>query len=232
MSNSYIGQDDLITNTASRLAVCLCLDTSGSMVKDGAIDALNDGVKVFYQAIRDDEQASASCEIAVVTFDSEVKVVEEFSTIDKKEDVKLTAQGGTALAHAVEKALDLLEARKDEYKANGVEYYQPWLVIITDGKPGDMEDVPAAQARAKKLCEEKRLVVYSLVVGNDSDPVKWQSITDILNGFSTKVAIHLKDLKFDEFFEWLGKSTSAVSASQVGETVKLDTTGMDNWGEI
>lgn len=135
-NNSYIGDDDLITNTSSRLPVCLCLDISGSMKKNDAISALNEGVEAFYQAIREDEQARNSCEIAVITFNSEVKIAEEFSTVDKKGKVHFTAEGGTALAHAVNRALDLLEERKNSYKANGVDYYQPWLVIITDGKPG------------------------------------------------------------------------------------------------
>lgn len=151
----FFGEDDLITNTSSRLPVCLCLDISGSMQKDDAISALNEGVSAFYDAIRADEQARNSCEIAIVTFNSEVTVAEEFSTVDKKEKVCFKAEGGTALAHAVNKALDLLEERKNSYKANGVDYYQPWLVIITDGKPGDSDDVPEAQSRTRKLSEKK-----------------------------------------------------------------------------
>ena len=60
-NNSYIGDDDLITNTSSRLPVCLCLDISGSMKKNDAISALNEGVEAFYQAIREDEQARNFC---------------------------------------------------------------------------------------------------------------------------------------------------------------------------
>ncbi len=228
----FFGEDDLITNTSSRLPVCLCLDISGSMQKDDAISALNEGVSAFYDAIRADEQARNSCEIAIVTFNSEVTVAEEFSTVDKKEKVCFKAEGGTALAHAVNKALDLLEERKNSYKANGVDYYQPWLVIITDGKPGDSDDVPEAQSRTRKLSEEKKLTLFPIAVGSDDNESKFRQVMDVLNGFSSKKAKHLKDLKFSEFFEWLGKSVSTVSASKVGDKVKLDTAGMDDWAEI
>lgn len=232
-NNKFYGEDDLVLNTASRVPVCLCLDTSGSMNKDGAIDKLNEGIKVFYEAIKADEQAAMSCEIAVVTFNSEVTVEEDFSLVDTKEPKAFTANGGTAMAHGVEKALDLLDERKRKYKENGVNYYQPWLVLITDGKPGDMEDIPAAQARTKGLMESKKLVIFPIAVGNDDDSEKSHAIMDVLNGFCTRPkARHLKGLKFEELFEWLGKSLSTVAASQNGETVKLDVSTIDDWSEV
>ncbi len=230
--NTYIGDDDLIVNTASRLPVCLCLDISGSMNRDNAIAQLNEGVKAFYEAIKADEQARMSCEIAVVAFNSEVHIEERFSLVDQKHDIELKADGGTALAHAVEAALDLLQDRKQEYRENGVDYYQPWLVIMTDGKPGDVEDVPAAQERTRKLEEEKKLTVFSIAVGNDNDEEKFRKVMDVLSGFSKRRAKHLKDLKFSEFFAWLGKSVSVVSQSKVGDRVQLDMTTVDDWSEI
>lgn len=69
-------------------------------------------------------------------------------------------------------------------------------------------------------------------MGSDDNESKFRQVMDVLNGFSSKKAKHLKDLKFSEFFEWLGKSVSTVSASKVGDKVKLDTAGMDDWAEI
>lgn len=232
-NSSFAGDDDLIFNTSSRLPVCLCLDISGSMVKNDAIDQLNRGVASFYEAIGNDPQAKQSCEIAVVTFNGEVKVDEDFSLVDTKSAPHYTAEGGTALAHAVMTALDLLEKRKEDYKDGGVDYYQPWLVIITDGKPGDKEDIPAAQSRTRDLIESKKLSLWPIAVGSDDNEEKYHEIMEVLNGFSPKPkAIHLKNLKFEEFFEWLGKSVSVVSQSKVGEKVKLDTSAIDEWGEI
>ena len=233
--NKYFGNDDLVMNTASRLPVCLCLDTSGSMAKNDAIQMLNKGVEHFYEAIKSNEQAVLSCEIAVVTFASEVTVAEEYSSVDTKATPSFKADGGTAMAHGVNKALDMLEERKLEYKRNGVDYYQPWLVLITDGKPGDLDALPAAQERTRRLIADKKLVIFPIVVGNDDNEEKYHSIMQVVNGFcleNGRKSIHLKDLKFEEFFEWLGKSVSAVSMSQVGEKVKLDISTMDEWGEI
>jgi uncharacterized protein YegL len=234
MNEQYAGEDDeLVSNSSARIPVCLCLDISGSMAKNGAIESLTGGVNKFYEAIRANERTKESCEIAIVTFNSQVVVLEDFSSIAEKKSPVFKAEGGTALAHGVNKALDLLEARKQEYKKNGVEYYQPWLVLMTDGKPGDVDDVQAAQKRCADLVGQSKLTVFSIAVGNDSDPEKCKAIEDILNGFSPKrKALHLKDLKFEEFFEWLGKSVATVSQSQVGDTVKLDTAGLEDWGTV
>ena len=233
MENRYLGDDDLKFNTSARLPVCLCLDTSGSMAKDDAITQLNRGVVALYESLNNSEQAQASCEVAVVSFNSEVSVVEDFSTVVDRKAPQLTAEDGTALAHGVEKCLDLLEERKQAYKLNGIEYYQPWLVIITDGKPGDKEKLPEVQERTRKLIEEKKLVLWPIAVGSDDNEEKFHQIMDVLNGFSpVPKARHLKDLKFEEFFEWLGKSVEVVSQSKVGEKVKLDTTEIDSWSEI
>ena len=50
MSNQFLGEDDLVLNTASRIPVCLCLDVSSSMM--GCIGELNSGVNEFYRAVR------------------------------------------------------------------------------------------------------------------------------------------------------------------------------------
>ncbi len=189
----------------------------------------------FYKAIQNDPNASQSCEIAIVCFNSDVQKFEDFSTIDRKNvtSCDLKANGGTRLAGGVSMALDLLEARKKEYKENGVDYFQPWLVLITDGKPGDPEDLPAVQERTKKLIEEKRLSFWPLAVANDSDQAKYREIIAVLNGFCPRPkAVHLKDLKFEDFFEWLGKSVSAISASKPEESLKLNISNMDEWANI
>lgn len=224
MSNMYYGEDDLVMNTASRVPVCLCLDVSGSMYD--CIGELNEGVNLFYDAIRKDEQASMSCEIAIVTFGSYVNVVEQYSTIDHKQPIHLTANGGTDMTGGVQKALQILEERKQEYKRNGVDYYQPWLVVMSDGAPNDISSLRVEQAKIREMEANKKITVFPIGIGDDAD-------MQVLNDFSGKrKAIRLKDNNFAGFFEFLGKSMSSVSASQLGQTVKLDTSNFADWAEI
>lgn len=62
-----IRKQDLVENPTPRVAICLVLDTSGSMSGEPVAE-LNEGVKVFFDAIRGDETARYAAEICIVTF--------------------------------------------------------------------------------------------------------------------------------------------------------------------
>lgn len=221
MNNKYLGDDDLVYNTAARIPVCLCLDVSGSMYD--CIKELEEGVNKFYDAVRGSEQASLSCEIAVVTFSTGAKCLEDFSTVDRKEPLRLSASGGTDMTEGVELALKLLEDRKQDYKQAGVEYYQPWIVIMSDGEPNNRNSLKVVQERMKEMEAGKKLVVFSVGIGGSVD-------MNVLNDFSRRGAKHLKGFCFEEFFEWLSKSVEIVSQSKVGEKILIAPTS--GWEEI
>lgn len=222
MNKGFLGADDLVNNPTTRIPVVLCLDVSGSMY-GSPISELSEGVNIFYEAIKEDEIAKYSAEIAIVTFESYVNVVEDFSTVDQKKHVNFTANGGTNMRDGVEKALELLENRKQAYTKAGVDYFQPWLVLMSDGEAYDVSDV---QQRTKNLEATKKLTVFPIGIGSAAS-------LDTLSGFSNKrKAIRLKDHKFRELFEFLSKSVAAVSKSQLGETVKVDINDVKEWGEI
>ncbi len=224
MSNKIYGDDDdLVLNTSARIPVCLCIDVSGSMCT--CVEELNLGVSDFYKSIRENNAALASCEVSIVTFGSKVEVLEPFSTVDKKKDAIFIPNGKTDMTGGVNKALQLLNKRKDEYKKNGVEYFQPWLVIFTDGTPDDTHSIIAVQDAVRKMESEKKLTVFGVAIGNLVD-------MDILNKFSKNGALQLKGNNFSEFFEWLGKSVSIVSNSVVGCEPELDMSDIDNWADL
>ena len=96
-----------------------------------AITELNKGIKLFYDAIRKDETAYYSAEISIVTFGTKAKCVADFSSLEvQTTPPKLKASGKTPMGEAVKLALDMLERRKKEYQERGVDYYQPWLVLM------------------------------------------------------------------------------------------------------
>ena len=234
--------EDLVNNPTPRVPICLCLDTSGSMGRtvggtrtgekvfsDGhewnvvtggtsCISEMQRGIEQFYKAIREDETAMYSAEIAIVTFDDKVTCVEDFANIDRQEELpKLTAQGNTDIGEGVNLALDLLEKRKAEYKEKGVDYFQPWLVLMTDGEPnGDKEALIRAINRTRDYVNSNKLTVFPIGIGGSVD-------LDTLNQFSPKrQALQLQGLQFQDFFSWLSQSVVQTSKSYPGEDITLD----------
>ena len=227
-NNLLVRLEDLVNNPTARVPVCLCLDTSGSM--DGQpINELNEGVRLFYEAIKEDETALYSAEISIVTFGgNNAECIADFASLELQPNApKLLASGMTPMGEAVNMALDLLECRKDEYKDRGVDYYQPWLVLMTDGEPnGDKSELTRAINRTVELVNQKKLTVFPIGIGAYAD-------MNVLGQFSPKrPPLKLQGLKFKEFFEWLSKSVSKTSQSTPGESVKLDVEGIKGWGEL
>lgn len=252
-NNSNYTADDLVYNPTSRLPVCLCIDVSSSMFRlidlKGAVKTgetvyrdgqywdlydggrslfsnLIEGVNAFYDAIRKSEEASLSCEISVVVFSDDAKCIDDFSTIDRKGKFSISSDqcgDNTAMAQGVEKALEVLDNRKKQYKDYGIDYYQPWLVIFTDGNPTD--NVSNVQKRCKELEANNKLTVLTLALSNDVNK-------ETLKGFSKTDPISIQHDKIEDFFKWLGKSASVASTPGAGDTFKLDISDMDDWDEI
>ena len=131
------------------------------------------------------------------------------------------------MGEAVNLALDLLEHRKEEYKEKGVDYYQPWLVLMTDGEPnGDKVELSSAINRTSNLVNEKKLTVFPIGIGTEAD-------INVLSQFSpNRQPLKLQGLKFREFFAWLSKSVSNTSQSFGGKSVNLDVDGIKGWSEL
>ena len=220
MSYQLTVSNDLINNPSPRCACMVILDTSASM--GGApIQQLNDGFAHFIQSLQQDEVAACSVEVSVITAGGNVSEQLPFTTaMDIQSCPRFSASGGTPIGEAVNVALQKLEKRKHDYQKNGVAYYQPWLVIISDGEPTDVWQSAASASR--QLSQNRKLVVLPIGVEN-ADLGK-------LSQFSSRPAKALQGLKFNEFFEWLSVSMSRVSASaSTSSSVQLPpTSGWDS----
>jgi uncharacterized protein YegL len=187
------------------------------------IRALNQGLRAFKEDICKDPLASRRVEVAVVTFDSEVRVVQDFVTADQFDPPGLTAQGSTLMGSAIKKALDMIAIRKAQYKAAGVLYYRPWVFMITDGEPHGESDELLHQATKRVHEEEEAKRVAFFAVG-----VERANMTR-LNQFVVRTPVKLRGLNFVEMFVWLSRSAQAVSHSKMSEQVALPPPG---WGTV
>lgn len=214
-----VGFPEFVQNPENRCPVILLLDTSGSMIGE-AMNALNQGVNLFKENIQADTKASLSVEVALITF-GPVKLVQDFVTIDQFTPPTLVADGVTPMGEAIEYALDLLTKRKAVYQENGIQYYRPWIFMITDGAPTDpWED---AAARIHQGEADRKFCFFSVAV----EGADLKTLAQIAP--SDRPPVLLNGLDFQSLFVWLSKSMKRVSSGKVGEAVELPHVG---WGQV
>ena len=209
-------------NPEPRCPCVLLIDTSGSM-EGPAINALNEGLRTFKDDLIKNSLASRRVEVAVITFDCDVNIVQDFVTADQFEPPMLIAEGLTHIGTAIQTALDLLQVRKSQYRTNGIAYYRPWVFMITDGEPQGEPDgfIEQMTQRLRQDEENKRVAFFTVGVENAN--------MERLSEIAVRQPIKLKGLNFTELFLWLSASISAVSQSKVDEQVALPPIG---WGAL
>jgi uncharacterized protein YegL len=211
-------------NPEPRCACVLVLDVSGSMSGD-PIKELNHGVQTLVRELQRDSLASRRVELAVVTFGEKVELVSDFTSPEHLELPNLEAGGFTPMGEAVVKAASLIEHRKEEYKKEGLQYFRPWMFLITDGEPTD-EDTPFWDNAIRIVHEgEKngRQVFFGVAV-QEADQSKLNELCP-----QNRPSLKLGGLKFRDLFLWLTRSLQTVSGSHVGTKVSLPPTG---WNEL
>lgn len=215
-----VGLPEFVDNPEPRCPVILLCDTSGSM-SGAPINALNAGLAAFKEDVYRDEMALLRVEVALVTF-GPVRLTQDFVTIDNFTPPKLKADDRTPMGEAIEYALDLLEDRKEIYKNNSIQYYRPWVLLMTDGAPTDIWQNAAHRVRQAEA--QGRLLFFAIgVQGADMNTL--QQITP-----PERPPVLLNGLDFRSLFLWLSKSMKRVSSSQVGGTmIALPPVG---WGQI
>lgn len=222
----------VFTNNVTRVPVVLLLDVSASMARayggtptgrtfwdDGiywetvtggtcVMTELKKGVAQFYREIGADPLAKKAADVATITYSSGVNCVSEFQNLAQGGPVDplagVTAGGDTHLGEALEAALQKIDRQKEYYKRHGFPYYQPWLIVMTDGVPnGDAEVLKKSIAEIRSRVDNKKLTVFPIGIGKDADMA-------VLSEMSPKIgAVKMQDMKFLEMFTWLSQSVSA-----------------------
>ena len=239
MDDKYLKlhREELRNNSASIVPICIVIDTSKSMVlyKDGAnksrIERLTEGIHEFLEEIKNDEILCDSVEIAIVTFNKEAHLLQEFATIDNLKRFKVpTCNFSGDTAKGVELALDVLQKEKDFLKANSKKYSQPWIVFMSDGRAtaskdpvtGEKNDADVqyrlgiAQRKVRELERSNKLTVIPVLISELSDGEYFEGRNQ-MRSFTVsrrckEIGTGNSQVSYRDFFKILSRSVSISNA--------------------
>lgn len=208
-------------NPEPRCACILLIDCSYSMTGP-RINAVNHALKQFELDIKQNTLTALRAEISVVPFAHEIGESSTFISAQHFEAPTMYAGGGTKIAQAVVYALDAVEKRKETYKRQGVEYFRPLIILLTDGYPEhDTEaEIHAARQRVNDAETNQKAVVFTF--GVNDDPGGPGADIGQLNRIVVRAAQELtQTTQIAGMFTWLSKSLSGISRSQPGDRITM-----------
>ena len=224
---------DYINNPNQRTPCVLVLDASYSMSSNTAsgktrIQLLNEGLKQFEKELKADSTALTRVQVSIVLVggpNSSAELLMDWTDANYFNAFNLREGGNTPLAEGLEIGLELIENAKTNLKQNGVSYTRPWMIVMSDGEPTSHHSLwTETCANCKSAIDDKKLLIFPIGIDGASGGAQR------LNEISDKPCINMEDTKFNEFFEWLSDSLSAVTRSRPGETVELPDT--DPWRHV
>ncbi len=204
----------LAENTSQRLPCVVVLDGSTSMAEGGAIEALNEGLRLLEADLKADDVARQRVRILVLRIGApnDVEVVSDWVDAIEFEAPEIEANGTTPLGAGVRRALEEIEVEKERYRDNGIPYNRPWMFVLTDGEPTDLDWETAAK-ECKDAEEAGHVSVFCVGVGNAN--------IGKLAKFSPRQPLMLKGLAFREFFLWLSRSARAGSQAAPSDAIQM-----------
>lgn len=186
---------------AKFLSVAVVVDRSISLMGK-PIKEINKGLKLLGEVLKEDLRVSFNSEITIISFGNTVKTEMDFRPACDYQAPELTVDGLTALNEAVDKALDVLEARKKTFRENGLSYHIPFLFLLTDGKASDEERESAVRARLREYIEKRKVKFFPMGIGEAADLEKLRAFYPVDQ--ISKPVLRADKEHFRECFNWIG----------------------------
>jgi len=183
---------------------------------------LNAGLKILENELKNDDTAAQRVQLLVIRLggDDEVEIIEDWNDALDFSAPVIQANGRTPLGVAMQTALERIEWQKDNYREHDIPYNRPWIFLITDGEPTDL-NWEAAASNCRQAETDNKVVIFT--IGTE------EANFDALKQFSNRSPVKLDGLKFKELFLWLSRSAS--SGSKASQDTEVQLPAVD-WGKI
>lgn len=149
-------------NASQRTPCVLVLDGSTSMRGD-AIAQLNAGLHTFEAQVKGNPLTALRVQVLVIVAGGHghADVVVDWRDAIDFVPPHIEARGSTPLGTAMSLALDKIEAQKAAYDRNGISSTRPWILLISDGEPNDVDWQRDAE-RCRWAESAKRCVIFPI----------------------------------------------------------------------
>ena len=212
-------QAEFADNPEARCSIVLILDVSGSM-GGLKIQTVNQALVKFRDIIKEDSVTALRADVAIIEFDHEARVIQDFTNGTDFEPPTLVVKGGTNYSKAVNLALDITEQRKQSYRDGGIAYYRSLAYFLTDGYPEHDNDADLAKAKERlaELEQNSSIAFFCFGIGSPDLPADMSELAKL----APREPKELKNMEqLEGSIEWLSRSVAAISQSQVGDSIRL-----------
>ncbi|TCO48018.1 vWA domain-containing protein [Actinocrispum wychmicini] len=206
----------------SRLLITLVVDTSSSMLEDDRIGELNQALSEWRAELMKDDHLRRHGEIALVTFgNGHVQAVDPsgrttqattpYVPIAEFSPPALQAGGVTPMVEGLQYALDLLAARRQFLRKDGIGLVnRPLVYLITDGVPTDSQGHRSDRWRAfapalRQQENGKHLLFFAFGVKGAE--------AEVLSGLAPQSWRLLADFNFAEVLTFVSASIETAAAA-------------------
>ena len=202
---------DFVAAQPRPLPVIVLADTSGSMVDNGKINALNDAMQEMLESFSGEDASRAEIHVAVVTFGKEgAKVRQPLTPASKVQWVRMTAAGGTPMGAAFDTATVMIEDRAQIPSRA----YRPTIILVSDGQPTD--DWQASLERLLGAERASKAARFAMGIGDDAD----EAVLSAFLATPEARVYHAHEARqIKQFFRWVTMSVTQRSRSATPDTV-------------
>ena len=205
-----------------KLPCIVVYDTSASL--RGFEQAIREGLQALKDAIGDDDMARAKVDLALIEFNSHAEVKQNFTLAANMEVPAVNCNGATATHEAIQLAIEMVEARKQQYKDAHVAYDQPWIWLITDGQSNDRDN--GSFRKLLEMQKNKKCVFYGVAMGPEAVPGELTAM------HKNNICFRTSKDGFREVFEYISQSMSNASSPNPVYATEMETPDEDSGIEV